>query len=120
MLEVLGLRIVRKRCLRRIPGVLDKKNGIVRLFTKNGKTLVWHNDNPAIPHLGVSGNGIPLGSWTIFKDTDNATFLLFTKKMKKFSFIVDLSKSIEIVNPFYGCKSVEEILVKCDLLKEKD
>ena len=86
------------------------------MIVKNGKKLVWYNDNPAIPHLGVSGNGISLGLQTIFKDTDDATFSLFTEKMKKFSFDSDQSKVIEIVNPFYGCKSAEEVLVKCDLL----
>ena len=120
MLEVLDLRIVRRRCGRKIPGVLDKKNGIVRLFVtvENGSKLVWYNDNPARPHLRLSGNGILPGSWTIFKDTDDATFSLFTEKMKKFSFYAGQSKSAETANPFYGCKSVEEVLVKCDLLRE--
>lgn len=118
MLEVLGLRIVRRRCGRKIPGVLDKKNGIVRLFkiVENGSKLVWYNDNPAVPHLGLAGNGILLGSWTIFRDTDDATFSLFTEKMKKFSFYAGQDRSAETANPFYGCKSAEEVLVRCDLL----
>lgn len=120
MLEVLGLRIVRRRCGRKIPGVLDKRNGIVRLFAtvEDGRKLVWFNDNPARPHLRLSGNGILPGSWTIFKDTDDATFSLFTEKMKKFSFCAGQSRSAETANPFYGCKSAEEVLVRCDLLGE--
>lgn len=119
MLEVLGLRVVRRRCGRKIPGVLDKRNGIVRLFTtvEDGRKLVWFNDNPARPHLRLSGNGILPGSWTIFKDTDDATFSLFTEKMKKFSFYVGQSRSAETANPFYGCRSAEEVLVRCDLLR---
>lgn len=120
MLEVLGLRIVKRRCGRKIPGVLDKENGMVRSFImiENGKHLVWRNDNPAIPHLKLSGNGIPFGSWTIFKDTDDATFSLFTEKMKCFTYEQRDPSMHRVLytNPFYGCKSVEEIIVKCDLL----
>ena len=125
MLEVLGLRMTRKRCGRsKILGVLDKENGIVRSFVivENGKTLVWFNDNPTRLHHGLCGNGILPGAWTIFKDTDDATFSLFTEKMKCFTYDQCNPSMIRVFckNPFYGCKSVEEVLVKRDLLGEKD
>ena len=123
MLEVLGLRMMRRRWDRKIPGVLDKENGIVRSFkiVENGKELLWFNDNPARPHLGLPGNGISLGAWTIFKDTDDATFSLFTEKMKCFTCELRNPPANRVFrqNPFYGCKSAEEVLVKCDLLREK-
>ena len=121
MLEVLGLRIVRRRYCRKISGVLDKKNGMVRSFmiVETGKKLVWFNDNSARPHLGLSGNGILLGSWTIFKDTDDATFSLFTEKMKCFTYEQKNPPMTRVFysNPFYGCKSIEEVLIKYDLFK---
>ena len=124
MLEVLGLRMTRRKFGYKMPGVLDKANGIVRSFKiiENGKTLVWFNDNPARPYLGLSGNGILGGSWTVFKDTDKATFSLFTEKMKCFTYEQKNPPVPRVFcqNPFYGCKSVEEVLVKCDLLGKKD
>ena len=124
MLEVLGLRMMRRRFDRKVLGVLDKENGMVRSFiiVENGKELVWINDNPARPYCRVSGNGILSGSWTIFKDTDDATFSLLTEKMKCFTYDQRNPPVPRVFyqNPFYGCKSVEEVLVKCDLLGEKD
>jgi len=122
MLRVLGLRMIRRRWNHKIRGVLDKKNGMVRSFkiVENGKEFLWLNDNPARPHLGLPGNGISFGAWTIFKDTDDATFSLFTEKMKCFTCEShNPSARVFHQNPFYGCKSVEEVLVKCDLLREK-
>ena len=117
MLEHFGLRIKRKKFIRKIPGVTRRENDYVRSFiSKDGKVLEWYNDNPA--QFGIKGNGIPGGSWTVFEDSDDATFSLFTEKMKHFTF--ERSRCVGWPsfhqNPFYGCKSAEEILVKCDLL----
>ena len=116
MLDALGLRIKTERFRLAIDGVNERKNGFVRSFVdRPGRILVWWNDNPA--SLSGNGNGIPGGSWSVFKNDDIATFSLFTEKIKKFSFDFSRDKDAEIANPFYGCKSIEEVFVKCDLLQ---
>lgn len=114
MLDVFGLRIKKKRFNRIVFNVNLTKNGVVRSFVdKYGRTLSWYNDNPTYYSNSQIGNGIHCGIWSVFKNDDAATFSLFTEKIKKFSFNFDQT---EIVNPFYGCRSIEEVLIKCDLL----
>ena len=126
MLGHFGLRVKRKKFMRKIPGVTRRENDYVRSFVSNdGKVLEWFNDNPAQFSINPRmGNGIPCGSWTVFEDSDDATFSLFTEKMKRFTF--ERSSAARwpefFQNPFYGCKSSEEVLVKCDLIgcREED
>ena len=113
MLEALSLRMKRRRFRTNVLGVTEGKNDVVRCFiSKDGQMVEWYNDNPSI--LGIEGNGIPRGSWTVFKDSDNATFSLFTEKMKHFRFEHNRLRLHQ--NPFYGCMSPEEVLIRCDLL----
>ena len=117
MLDAFGLRIKKTKFNAVVFGVNDEKNGFVRSFVdKCGRTLSWYNDNPTYYYINSQiGNGIPCGSWSVFKNDDAATFSLFTEKMKKFSF--DFHQNAKIVNPFYGCRSIEEVLIKCDLFR---
>lgn len=120
MLNVLGLHIKLHKFTHQCPGV-SEDSLIVRTFIdKHGNVLEWHNDNPYSPSRKYNGNGILGGSWTVFKNDDAATFSLFTEKIRWFKMVHsndDHGKCNDKKdNPFYGCKSVEEVLVKCDLL----
>ena len=121
MLSMLGLRIKRKAFGRKVLNVSRFSGDVVRSFvSKDGSVLSWWNDNPARPWAGIEGNGMSCGSWTVFKDDDGATLSLFTEKVKKFSMLERGGKTKaedEVANPFYGCKSLEEVLVRCDLLE---
>ena len=121
MLEAFGLHIKRRRFRLDVPGVTDARNSVAREFiNKHGGKLIWHNNNP-MQYLGIAGNGIGRGAWTVFKDDDEATFSLFTNKIDHFA-IEHNGNTVgpNMDNPFYGCASVEEVLIKCDLLEKKD
>ena len=119
MLNVLGLHIKLHKFTHQCPGVSEDSLTVRKFIDEHGNVLQWHNDNPYSPLQKHNGNGILGGFWTVFKDTDEATFSLFTEKIKWFEMVHSNEYELHGCkkdNPFYGCKSVEEVLMKCDLL----
>lgn len=103
---------------------------LIRQFmNNNGKVLLWKNNCHAKYKLHSVEYEIGYGSWTIFRDDDYVMFQLFTEYIEHWSFEsayltnhgvfrlyeVPVCKDIHF-NPFFGCKSFEEVLIKCDLL----
>lgn len=122
MLDVLGLHIKTCRFNYKLPGVSEDSHIVRRLVNDSGGVLKWYNDNPMCFGDPSSGNGILGGSWTVFKNTDMATFSLFTEKMRNFTILHTSSngtveEDYKRANPFFGSKSLEEVLVKCNLME---
>lgn len=113
MLDALGLHIARLHINRTIDFVSESSPGIVRRFRdRHGNAMSIHINR--INHsdfIGVFPNG---GIWTYFKNDNQATFDVFTKSIREYSF--ENCQSLHISNPFFGCYSPEEVIVKCDLL----
>lgn len=118
ILDFLGLRCIKTRFSRSIPYVAEFTGayGTVRQF----KTV----DRPAslmTIYFSSYEDCSPFpcfGTWDIFKDDDNATLDLFTKTVKKFDlyYCDSFGAKHDISNPFFGCRSPEEVIVKYDLL----
>lgn len=122
MLSILKLRIKTDKLHCRMPGVSEDSYVVRRFVDGSGGVLEWYNDNPMRFGDPSSGNGILRGSWTVFKNTDMATFSLFTEKMQHFTMLCTSSNGTvkedrKRSNPFFGSKSIEEVLVKCDLME---
>lgn len=117
MLNVLGLKMFRQHIKRYIAFVSENESGTVRRFKdKDGQvmTISVHGLN-CQDFVGV----FPCqGHWTMFKDDSQATFDLFTKCIRKY-FFDDKPSSSQISNPFFGCNTPEEVIVKCDFLMAK-
>lgn len=113
MLDALGLRITRLRINRTIDLVSESSPGIVRRFkNRHGNAMSIHIDGSnRSDFIGVFPNG---GIWTYFKNDNQATFDVFTKSIREYSF--ENCQSLHISNPFFGCCSPEEVIVKCDLM----
>ena len=116
MLDVLGLRITRLSINRTIDLVSESSPGTVRLFKdRHGNAMsILINDSNRRDFIGVFPNG---GIWTYFKNDNQATFDVFTKSIREYSF--EYCQSLRISNPFFGCRSPEEVIVKCDFLMVK-
>lgn len=122
MLNALGLHIETCKFNFKMPGVSEDSYVVRKFVDGSGGVLKWYNDNPMSFGDPSSGNGILCGSWTVFKNTDMATFSFFTEKMRNFIMLRTSSNCTvkedgKRANPFFGSKSIEEVLVKCDLMK---
>lgn len=116
MLDVLGLRIAKKHIGYDIPYVTKDDTRVVRVFRdKNGRFLQWTR-----PIICSKAFPMGKGTWTVFRDGNEATYELFTSIIEHFSLVASTESSYyserTVINPFYGCKSIEEVLIKCDLL----
>ena len=122
MLDTLGLHIEKRVLGYPAENVSETKRSIVREFRRrDGALLEWRNTNPKTTRK--MGNGIPYGSWTVFKDDDRATFKLLVEDIEEFKLVCKKKTIIsnEVLtakcrNPFYGCKSCEEAIVMSDVL----
>ena len=113
MLDVLGLHITRQRINRTIDLVSESSPGTVRRFKdRHGNVMSIYIDRSNYgDFIGVFPNG---GNWTYFKNDNQATFDVFTKSIREYSF--EKCPSLRISNPFFGCCSPEEVIIKCDLM----
>jgi len=113
MLDALGLRITRLRINRTIDLVSESSPGTVRQFkNRHGIAMsIRINGSNRSDFIGVFPNG---GIWTYFKNDNQATFDVFTKSIREYSF--ENCQSLHISNPFFGCCSPEEVIVRCDLM----
>jgi len=113
MLNALGLHIARLRINRTISFVSESSPGMVRRFkNQHGSAMsICINGSNRSDFIGVFPNG---GIWTYFKNDNQATFDVFTKSIREYSF--ENCQSRRISNPFFGCCSPEEVIVKCDLM----
>lgn len=113
MLDALGLHIIRQRINRKINLVSESNPGTVRKFKdRNGNVmLIYIDGSNRSDFIGVFPSR---GEWTYFKNDNQATFDAFTKSIREYSF--ENCQSLHISNPFFGCRSPEEVMVKCDLL----
>lgn len=115
MLDALGLHITRLRINRTIDLVSESNPGTVRRFkNRHGNVMsICINGSNRSDFIGVFPNG---GTWTYFKNDNQATFDAFTKSIREYSF--EKCPSSRISNPFFGCRSPEEVMVRCDLIAE--
>lgn len=113
MLGVLGLHVTKMSINRTIDLVSESSPGTVRLFKdRHGISMsITINDSNRRDFIGVFPNG---GIWTYFKNDNKATFDVFTKSIREYSF--EYCQSLHISNPFFGCCSPEEVMVRCDLM----
>lgn len=113
ILDVLGLQYTRVRYNRNIRYVNENNHFVRKFKDAHGREMTFY--------ISAMVNSLPFpcgGVWTIFKDDDTATFELFTKIMKQFDLSYEddtCDKIRNIKNPFFGCKTPEEVLVTCDL-----
>ena len=116
MLSVLGLHITRQRINRIIDLVSESAPGTIRKFKdQNGNAIAIHiNELNRGDFTGVFPS---IGMWTYFKNDNQATFDVFTKSIREYSF--ENRPLLRISNPFFGCCSPEEVLVNCDLIAEQ-
>ena len=116
MLKALDLHMYRMHRAYPNQGGWENIGDIVRVFKDSqGRQFEIFVPYPVPPRFPM-GYGI----WTIFKDDDNATFKLFTELIETFRLVFSdahTSKIEKVSNPFFGCKSVEEVLIKCDLME---
>lgn len=113
MLDALGLHITSQRINRTICLVSESVPGTVRRFKdRHGNVMsIYIDRSNHSDFIGVFPNG---GTWTYFKNDNQATFDVFTKSIREYSF--ETGPSLRISNPFFGCCSPEEAIVRCDLL----
>ena len=120
MLNVLDLRIRRKHINYRIPYVCENETDLVRQFIDGHGRYVELKNVPMNTCRSPAQNArFPMsgGQWTVFKNDDIATFQLFTKTIDEFSLLDKHGYSERNVkNPFFGLKSAEEVMIKCDLM----
>ena len=116
MLGVLGLHIIRQRINRIIDLVSESSPGTIRKFKdQNGNVMAIRiYESNRSDFAGVFPN---IGMWTYFKNDNQATFDVFTKSIREYSF--ENCPSLHISNPFFGCRSPEEVIVNCDLIAEQ-
>lgn len=115
MLKALNLHMYKIPFNRQIPYVCEQKGLMVRKF-KDSRNYQFTIHVPCVSSVNFP---MGIGNWTIFKDDDYATFKLFTELVEKFKLICTQNNchiEDEVSNPFFGCKSIEEVIIKCDLL----
>lgn len=113
MLDALGLHITHQRINRAICLVSESSPGTVRQFRdRQGYVMsIYIDRSNRSDFIGVFPSA---GQWTYFKNDNQATFDVFTKSIREYW--LDEFSSQSISNPFFGCCSPEEVIVRCDLL----